>query len=62
MKGLSVTKIVNEVKFEGVLGELEAKKLFQRQTFSKDLRQTLVCMRKREIRESFNFYFPAVVF
>ena len=62
MKGLSVTKIVNEIKFEGVWGELEAKKLFQRQTFSKDLRQTLVCMRKREIRESFNFYFPAVVF
>ena len=28
MKGLRVTKIVNEVKFEGAWGELKAKKQF----------------------------------
>ena len=28
MKGLRVTKIVKEVKFEGVWGELESKKMF----------------------------------
>ena len=28
MKGLRVTKIVKEVKFEGVWGELESKKRF----------------------------------
>ena len=28
MKGLRVTKIVKEIKFEGVWGELEAKKMF----------------------------------
>ena len=32
MKGLRVTKIVKEMKFKGVWGELEAKKCFQRQS------------------------------
>ena len=41
MKGLRVTKIVKEIKFEGVWGELEAKKCFQRQSFPKYWRQTL---------------------
>ena len=30
-KSLRVTKIVKEINFEGVLGELESKKCFQRQ-------------------------------
>ena len=33
MKGLRVQKIVKEIKFEGVLGELESKEVFQRQSF-----------------------------
>ena len=31
VKGLRITKNVKEIKFEGVLGELESKKSFQRQ-------------------------------
>ena len=33
MKVLRVTKIVKEIKFEGVLGELESKEALQRQLF-----------------------------
>ena len=40
MKGLIVTKIVTEIKFEEVRGELESKKLFQRQSFTKYLKPT----------------------
>ena len=32
MKGLRVTKIVNKIKYEGVWGELEAKKMFPEAT------------------------------
>ena len=35
MKGLTVTKNVKEIKFEGVWGELESKKGFQRQSYYK---------------------------
>ena len=38
MEELRVTKIVKEIKFEGVWGELEAQKCFQRQSFTKYLR------------------------
>ena len=41
MKGLTVTKIVKEISFVGVQGELEAKSCFQRQSFTKYLRLTL---------------------
>ena len=44
MKELRVTKIVKEIKFEGVLGEFEAKKCFQRHPFTKYLRLTLAPM------------------
>ena len=44
MKGVRVTKIVKEIKFEGVWGELESKKSFQRRSFTKYLRLTLVFM------------------
>ena len=41
MKGLRVTKIVKEIKFQGVWGELGSKKCFQRQQLTKYLRLTL---------------------
>ena len=44
MKNLKVTEIVNEIKFERVWAELEAKNCFQRQSFIKYLRETLVFM------------------
>ena len=42
MKELRLTKIVKEIKFEGVWGKLESKIGFQRQSVSKYLRLTLV--------------------
>ena len=42
MKVLRVTEIVNEIKFEGVWAELDAKKYFLRQSFRRCLRQSLV--------------------
>ena len=44
MKALRVTKIVKEVKFEGTWDKLESKKGFQRQSFTRYLRLTLVFM------------------
>ena len=41
-KGFRVTKTVKQIKFEGTWGELEAKYCFQRQSWSKYIRQTLV--------------------
>ena len=38
---LRVTKFVKEIKLEGVWGELQSKKRFQRQSFTKYLRLTL---------------------
>ena len=37
MKGLRVTKIVKEIKFEGVWGELKSRGGFQAQSVSRDL-------------------------
>ena len=34
MKGLRITNIVKEIKFEGIWGELESNKGFQRQPFT----------------------------
>ena len=42
MKGLRVTKIVKEIKFEGVWGKLESKNGFKRKSFTKYVRLTLV--------------------
>ena len=44
MKGLKVTKIFKEIRFDGVWGKLEAKKCFQRQSFTKYLRLAIVFM------------------
>ena len=40
MEGLRGTKIVKQIKFEGVWGELEGKYCFQRQSWPKYMRQT----------------------
>ena len=55
VKSLIVTKIVREIKFQEVWGELEAKKCFQKQSFTKYLRLTLVFMWNSALREKFNF-------
>ena len=57
MKGLKVTKTAKEIKFERVWGDLEAKYCFQRQSFTKYLRPTLVLIQNRALLEKFNFYF-----
>ena len=44
MKDLRITKIVKEIKSEGVRGELESKKDFQRQSFTKYIRLNAVFM------------------
>ena len=56
-KGLRGTKIVKEVKFEGVCGEFESKKGFQRQSFTKYSRLTLVFLWNSALSEKLNFYF-----
>ena len=42
VKGLRVTNIVKKIKFEGAWDKLEAKYCFQRQTWPKYMRPTLV--------------------
>ena len=59
LKNLIVSKIVQKIKFEGDRGELEAKACFQRQSWTKYIRQTLVFMRNSTIWENFNFYLSA---
>ena len=51
VKGLTVTKIVKQINFEEVWGELEAKSCFQNQFRTKYLRQTLVFMWNSGLRE-----------
>ena len=41
MKGKRVTQILEQIKFEGVCGELAAKLCFQRELLKKYLKQTL---------------------
>ena len=60
MKGLRVIKIVKGITFEGLWGELESIKGFQRQSVTKYLRITLVFMRNSTQRENFNFCFSKV--
>ena len=56
MKGLRVTEIVIEIKFEGVWDKLVSKTGFRRQSVTKNLRLNLVFTRST-LRENFNFYF-----
>ena len=60
VEGLRVTKIVKEIKFQSVWGELKAKNCFQKQSFTKYLRLTLVFMWNRALREKFDFCFSRV--
>ena len=57
MKGVRVTKIVKEIKFEGVWGELESKGRFKRQSVTKYLKVTLVFMEDGALWERFYCYF-----
>ena len=57
MKGLRGAKIVKEIKFEGIWGELESKKGFQRQSVTKYLRITLAFMLNGALLERFNCYY-----
>ena len=59
-KSFTVTKIVKEIKFEGIWGKLEAKKCFQRQSCPKYLRVPLVFMWNSALREKFSFCFLGV--
>ena len=54
MKRLRVTKIVKEIKFEGVRSDLDGKNILERQSFTKYLRLTLVFMSNRVQQEKFN--------
>ena len=57
MKGLIVTASVNEINFEEILREIEAKNCFHKQSFTKYLRLTLVFMQNSTLRGKFNFCF-----
>ena len=57
VKGIIVTKTLKKFKFEVAWSKLEAKPFFQRQSWIKYLRQTLVFMWNSAIRENFNLYF-----
>ena len=51
MKDLRITKIVKEIKFEGIWAKLKAKNCFHRQSFTKYLRLTLVFMQNSRLRQ-----------
>ena len=50
-----------KIGFGGVCGELEAKNCFQRQSFTKYLKQILVFRWNSALREEFNFFFSGVL-
>ena len=60
VKGLRVTKIAKETKFEAVWSKLKSKTGFQRQSVTKYFRLTLVYTWNRALRKIFNFYFSIV--
>ena len=57
MNGLRVTKIVKEIKFEGVWGELKAKKLFPETIIHKIFETNSSFHVNYALREKFNFCF-----
>ena len=61
-KSLRVTKIVKQIKFEGVCDRSEAKNCLKKQPFTKYLRQTLLFRWNRALREMLNFFFSADFF
>ena len=60
VKSLGVTKIVKEIKFEGVWDKLESKNGFKRESFAKYLRLALVFMWNSAPQEKFNCYFSGL--
>ena len=54
-----VTKTVKQIKFERVWRKLEAKKCFQRQSFTKYLRQTLFFMLNSALQEQITLHFTS---
>ena len=60
MKGLRVTKIVKEVKFEGVWGNLESKNKFPETITHKIFETDPIFHFKYRKRQNFNFYFSKV--
>ena len=61
VKGLRVIKIVKEITFEGIWGELESKKSFQRQSFTKYLRLNLVFMWNSTLWEKWFLFFKSIL-
>ena len=62
MKNLRVDKTVNEITFEWVWGELEAKNCSQAKSFTQYLRLALVFMGNRALQKKSNFCFLTVFF
>ena len=60
VKGLRVSKIVKQIKFQGVWGKLTAKLHFQRQSFKKYLRKTLAFIWNSALPEKLDRYFSVV--
>ena len=56
MEGLRVTKVVTEIKSEGVWAELEAKYCFLRHSFTKYLSQTVVFVKYISISISVSIF------
>ena len=60
MKDLRITKTLKEISFEEVGDESQEKNRFQRQSFTKYLRLTLVFMLNSVLRKKFSFCFSKV--
>ena len=57
VKGVRVKTLLKQINFDGALGELEGNYCFQRQSWPKYMRQTLVSVWNRALREKFTFNF-----
>ena len=55
VEGLRVSKIVKGIKLEEFWGDLEANRCFQRQSFAKYLRLTVIFIWNSELLAKFNF-------
>ena len=59
-KGLRLSKIIEEINFQGVWDELGSRKVFQRQSLTKYLRLTLLLMNNWGLGEKLSCYFPGL--
>ena len=60
MKDYRVTKMVEQIQFEEVWWEIQSKKCFQRQSFTKYMALTLVFMWTNGLPEKYDFCFSWV--